>query len=81
MRGLQENERLVEAGLIGHRGPDGKVMKTERFYRIVEVEPGEEREVLSHGEKASCEAVVRDMVELFGQYARAAKKLDRGATA
>jgi len=81
MRALKENERLVEAGLIGLRGPDGKFMKGEQFYKIITIGPGEECEALSKGEKAVCDAIVHDAVELFGQYVRAAKKLDRRATA
>jgi len=75
MIALKENERLVQAGVMGLRGPDGEIIKNDPFYVIVEVGPGERQDALSPGEKTVCDATIRDMVEQFGQYVRASKRL------
>ena len=75
MQTLKPNERLVQTGTVGWRGPDGAIIRSDPFYSIIEIEPGEAAKTLSQGEKKACEDSLRDMVAQFGRYVRESKKI------
>lgn len=74
---LQPNERLVLAGVLGVRAPDGSIARNVKLYEIVTEDEVRAETGLTSREEEACKETVKFMAAQFGEYVRGVQAMER----
>lgn len=73
-RRLNEDEALVEVGVMGLRGPKGDFVENVKLYKIVSARTVNPQTGMTKEEESMCGDIAAVLAEKFGQYVQGVRK-------